>query len=263
MYRLLASALILLTLCGFRPAPPMAAGPVALSLVDRDTGDELASHPHRGQQWVAGTPGHCYGVRLRNLTGERVLVVLSVDGVNAISGETAAPEQAGYVLEPWQSSEIAGWRKSSAEVAQFVFTDLGNSYASRTGRPANVGVVGIAVFREARPVAPAPAPMPRRPAPVIAEGARADRAMAAEAKAAREETRDRQQLGTGHGEREWSATRVTDFERASRAPAQVSEIRYDARSRLVALGILPRHRVDTAPRAFPGGFVPDPPARMR
>lgn len=261
MYRLSACLLTVLALCGFRSVPPPPDEPVALSLVDRDTGEELEQYPHRGERWVAGTPGHRYAVRLRNLTGERVLAVLSVDGVNAISGETAAPDQAGYVLEPWQDSEITGWRKSPAEVAQFVFTDHGDSYASRTGRPRNVGVVGIAVFREARPVYVAPAPMPRRPAPVIAQDARADRAMAAEASAARGEAR--QQLGTGHGEREGSASHATRFERASRAPVQLGELRYDARPRLVAMGILPRQRVDTAPRAFPGGFVPDPPARVR
>lgn len=263
MYRLFACLLTVLALCGFRPAPPSTTGPVALSLVDRDTGEELDQYPYRGDRWVAGVPGHRYAVRLRNLTGERVLVVLSVDGVNAISGETAAPDQAGYVLEPWQDSEIAGWRKSSAEVAQFVFTDNGDSYASRTGRADNVGVVGIAVFREARPVYISPAPMPRRPAPVIAQEAHAERAMAADASVARGEARERQQLGTGHGEREGSASRATRFERASRTPGQVSEIRYDTRSRLAAMGILPRQRAQATPRAFPGGFVPDPPARWR
>ncbi len=172
MYRFPVCLLAILALCGFRPAPPLPPPmPVALSLVDRDSGEEATPYLHRGQQWVAGTPGHRYAVRLRNLSGERVLVVLSVDGVNAISGQTAAPDQAGYVLEPWQDSEITGWRKSSAEVAQFVFTDRGDSYASRTGRPADVGVVGIAVFAEARPLPIAAAPAPR-PAPLHGPGAR-------------------------------------------------------------------------------------------
>ena len=104
-------------------------------------------------------PGHRYGVRLTNTTGERVLVVLSVDGVNAVTGQTAHPSQAGYVLEPWQSTEITGWRKSYNDVAQFVFTALPDSYAARTGRPDNIGTIGVAVFRERayiRPMPPAP-----------------------------------------------------------------------------------------------------------
>ena len=87
-------------------------------------------------------------VRIRNCTGARVLVVTSVDGVNVISGDTAAPSQSGYVLEPWGSVEITGWRKSMDRTAAFYFTDLGDSYAARTGRPQNVGVIGVAVFQE-------------------------------------------------------------------------------------------------------------------
>ncbi|MCA1714920.1 MAG: hypothetical protein LC715_07385, partial [Gammaproteobacteria bacterium] len=139
---------------------------VDVDLVDRDTGQWLPEYGHRGRIWVPGVPGHRYGVRLTNTSGERVLVVLSVDGVNAVTGETAAPSQAGYVLAPWQSTEVAGWRKSLDDVAQFVFTDLPDSYAARTGRPDNVGVVGIAVFRESRPY-----PV-YQPGPPIADGAR-------------------------------------------------------------------------------------------
>ncbi|MGH8053871.1 MAG: hypothetical protein ACREP4_08115 [Stenotrophomonas sp.] len=268
MYRISASVLLVLALCGFRPVPLPMQGPVALSIIDRDAGEDLDQYPHRGQRWVVGTPGHRYSVRMENRTGERVLVVLSVDGVNAITGQTASPEQSGYVLEPWQSSEITGWRKSNAEVAQFVFTDHGDSYASRTGRPANVGVIGAAVFNELRrplydvrprPM-PAPYPMPRAAAPQ-AESSASNRSADAEVASAYGKAESRQRLGTGHGEREWSQSSTTRFERASRTPAQITELRYDTRSRLMALGVIPRIRPENnrPPQAFPGGFVPDPP----
>ena len=51
-------------------------------VIDRDEGDWLAPMRHRGQDWIAGTPGHRYSVRLNNTSSERVLVVLSVDGVD-------------------------------------------------------------------------------------------------------------------------------------------------------------------------------------
>lgn len=261
MFRLFACLLPIILLCGFRPVPPAATFPVALSVVDRDDGRELQRYPYRGQHWIEGTPGHRYAVRLRNSSDRRVLVVLSVDGVNAITGATAAPEQTGYVLDPWQTAEITGWRKSDAEVAQFVFTDHGDSYASRTARPANVGVIGIAVFDEARPVvlqAPPPHALPRRAAAPAAAAESAD--MDASTRGA---SANRQQLGTGHGQREWSASSSTTFERASRQPMQTSQLRYDARARLVALGILPRRTAADSPQAFPGTFVPDPPARVR
>src|SRR6476661_9812649 len=163
-------------------SPQAHAALVDIDLVDRDTGQWLPETPFRGDTWVAGMPGHRYGVRLTNTSGERVLVVLSVDGVNAVTGQTARPSQAGYVLEPWQSTEIAGWRKSMDDVAQFVFTDLPDSYAARTGRPQNVGVVGIAVYREARPVAYAPPPY--IPSPSVPPYERAESRDQAAAKAA-------------------------------------------------------------------------------
>ena len=241
-----------------RAAPP--APLVELDILDRDTGEVLPEYRHRGQDWIAGTPGHRYAVRLTNRTGERVKVVLSVDGVNAISGETAASQQTGYVLAPWQSTEIAGWRKSLEDIAQFVFTDLGDSYAARTGRPNNVGVIGIAVFRE---LPPPPRPSPSPPPPIAraeasAEAGRQARHAQAEASP--------QSLGTGHGQREWAPVGQTAFRASGRSPQQVSQLRYDDTRTLVANGILPRHRHPapySGPRAFPGEFVPDPPPRWR
>src|ERR1700759_2590875 len=61
-----------------------------LDIVDRDTGAVLAPHYHDGKYFVAGVPGHRYGVHLTNRTGQRILAVISVDGVNAISGKTAS-----------------------------------------------------------------------------------------------------------------------------------------------------------------------------
>jgi len=253
-----------LTLClALGACTPAQGRPlVDIDVVDRDRGDWLEQYRHRGDDWVAGEPGHRYGVRLTNTSGERVLVVLSIDGVNAVTGQTAHPAQAGYVLEPWQSTEINGWRKSLDDVAQFVFTDLPDSYAARTGRPDNVGVIGIAVFQEARRYYyPPPVHSPRE-----ANGARdAAGAAAPSAQAEKSIARDeaRQGLGTGHGEREWSPVSHTGFDRASRSPAQVTQLRYDDYRTLVARGVLPRRWHDRwnddEPRAFPSGFVADPP----
>lgn len=138
---------------------------VRMDVVDRDTGRWLPAYRHRHGEWIAGIPGHRYAIRLANTTGERLLVVLSVDGVNAVTGETAHASRAGYVLEPWQTAGITGWRKSYSEVAQFVFTALADSCAARTGHPDDVGTIGIAVFRGQRPV--------HRPAPVAPPAARA------------------------------------------------------------------------------------------
>lgn len=258
--------------------PLSARPPVEVAIVDRDAGGWLAQYRHAGDAWVAGVPGHRYAVRLANTSGERVLVVLSVDGVNAVTGEDADPSQAGYVLAPWQNTEVAGWRKSLDDVAQFRFTALPDSYAARTGRPDNVGVVGIAVFREQRPPTVYLPPRPPYPPPYRrdeegeSKAARAGSAAPAASRAAGEAMADamapeydagRQRIGTGHGAREWSPVARTGFVRDG-GPVQLTQLRYDTPERLVALGILPRREwprrpVARAPQAFPGGFVADPP----
>lgn len=244
--------------------PAIAGRLVDLDIVNRSTGDTLDSHPHRGERYVAGNPGEHYALRLVNRTGQRVLVVLSVDGVNVVSGETASPDQSGYVLGPWERTEIAGWRKSLQEVAQFYFTALPDSYAARTDRPDNVGVIGAAVFRERRP----PPPVLSLPAPAAPEaragasGAMADAAESAERAVGAVRAKKAERLGTGHGEREYAPIRYTDFERASVSPNELLSVRYDSRPNLMARGIIAKPRpirpYSPEPQPFPGQFVPDP-----
>ena len=273
------TVLLLAALASVSACAPLSAQPlVDVDIVDRDTGEWLPEYRHRGRDWVPGVPGHRYSVRLTNTTGERVLVVLSVDGVNAISGETAGTGQTGYVLGPWQSTEITGWRKSMRDVAQFYFTDLPDSYAARTGRPDNVGVIGVAVFRERAYPQPyySPAPISReddheRDGRYRDEAARGKSAPAApaqrrSAEAAADAAGPAPTLGTGHGQREWSPVDRTEFVRASRTPAQVSQVRYDDIDNLIAMGVMPRPydhygRRRGQPQAFPNGFAADPPGR--
>ena len=239
-----------------------------LAVYDRDSRETLPVYRQAGRYYVAGVPGHRYQLSLRNHSGDDVLGIVSVDGVNAISGSTADWSQDdGYVLGAGSSYAVKGWRKSQSQVAGFVFADADNSYASRTGRPGNVGVVGIAVFRsraaletmardEASTMETAAPPTMQRsagaaaPAPSMASRAngeaRADKASAP--------------LGTGFGQRERDQVRTVDFQRASSEPDEVITLYYDTRAHLVARGVLPPMTVSPRrPEPFPSRFVADPP----
>ena len=243
--------------------PAFAIGSlVDVDIVDRSQNELLPIYQQRGTSWVAGRPGSRYAVRLSNRSGARVMVVLSVDGINAVTGETAGLGQVGYVLAPGQSTEITGWRKSLTEAAAFYFTALPDSYAARTDRPDNVGVIGVAVFRERQ----RPPEVSRRPfdsaEPGMAQNA--DRARgaaessAAPAPAAKAAGSLREErLGTGHGEREYMPTSHTSFERAGERPNEVVRLRYDSHDRLLASGVIRPRQAPWGPEAFPG-FVPDP-----
>src|SRR5512139_3153202 len=123
--------LCLVALAGLVAAPAFAAGRLAdVTVIDRDTGATLTTHRYRGEYWVAGRPGARYAISIRSRTGERLMAVTSVDGVNVLTGESAGFDQRGYVFDPWVGYEIAGWRKSNAEVAAFTFTSVPQSYAA-------------------------------------------------------------------------------------------------------------------------------------
>jgi len=246
----LLATLLLITGCISGAA---AAALADVQVIDRTTGQTLETWRHRGRLYVAGTPGNRYAVSLRNRSEGRVLTVISVDGVNAVSGETANASQSGYVLAPGQSAEIAGWRKSMEEVAAFYFTRIGDSYAARTERPQNVGVIGVAVFNEYVPPAQIGAQEKAESSADNATGSAARSAAKAAAAPAAEA-----KLGTGHGERIAARVGTTEFRRQSTQPNEVITIYYDSRANLIARGIIPGAPRFGHPNPFPGGFVPDP-----
>ena len=210
-----------------------------ISVYDRTEGRWLQIYRHEGGAYVVGKPGHEYQIRAANRLGEELLAVMSVDGVNVITGQTANPSQSGYVISPRGSLDVQGWRKSLSQTAAFYFTALPDSYAARTGRPEDVGVIGVALFRRK----PQPKPFP----PGIADSASVPRAMERDSR-----------LGTGHGRQEHSPAVHVTFQRATSAPAEVITLYYDSHANLVARGVI-REPIQVAPtpRPFPG-FVPDP-----
>ena len=132
-------------------AQALALGNLAdVSVTDRDTGETLSVYRSRGDYWVAGRPGARYAINIRNQGSARLMAVTSVDGVNVITGESAGYGQSGYVFDSWAGYDITGWRKSNQQIAAFTFTSVPKSYAARTGRPENIGVIGVALFRAKR-----------------------------------------------------------------------------------------------------------------
>jgi hypothetical protein len=276
-----------------------AAGSLAdVQIIDRDSGSALPMYRSRGEYWVAGRPGARYSIMIQNHRGERLLAVTAVDGINVISGETGAWGQSGYVFSPGESYEIAGWRKSNAEIAAFNFTAASNSYAERTGRPANLGVIGVALFLErparaphyessdrrseesgyaqnrieggadsatrAAPPSSAAAAQAQAPAPGFSAGMPpAPRLAEVKPYASPSNAAPAQKLGTGHGAREASYVQDTTFDRLSSTPNELIKIRYDSYENLVAMGVVPTRPTWQRPNPFPDSpiqrYVPDPP----
>ena len=274
------------------PAPP----PYRASLEALD-GSVFPTFQHAGTTYVLGEPGERYNIRVHNPTSERVEVVVTVDGRDAISGEPGDyVSQRGYLIEPWGSLLVEGFRRSLDEVAAFRFTGRAGSYSALRGTPQHVGVIGVAVFTErARP--PAPVRKPRRrylpeseyraPAPTSppradasdaaprAQGSRSEpwEGFGDDAPRKRKSAADKgsgagpSNIGTEYGERESSSVVEVAFERRSPThPTQVLRLRYDDYEGLEARGIDLSslgyaYRYEAEPEPFPysqSRFAPPP-----
>ena len=79
--------------------------------------------PDATRFYLEARAGARYAVLLTNRTRERLGVVLTVDGLNAISGERDTGHGRMYVLGPWEQTTVRGWRSSLSDVRQFTFVD--------------------------------------------------------------------------------------------------------------------------------------------
>ncbi len=250
----------------WHPPPPRPSFSVRL---ESPGGSPLSSFRHGGQTWVLGEEGDRYVIVVNNPTSRRVEAVVTVDGRDVISGRRGSfVRERGYVVPPFGSTRITGFRTSLDSVAAFRFTNPSNSYSARRGTPQNVGIIGAAFFPEReQPVVrwrersfdkDSAAPQGRKSRPAKPR-AGASRAPSAEAPS---------NIGTEFGERRHSSVREVSFVRQSNSPARIITLRYDDAEGLQARGIdvfprpfEPRPVFAPAPQAFPddGRFAPPPP----
>lgn len=200
--------------------------------------------------------GRNYSIVVRNTTGQRVGFVMAVDGLNVVNGERSrmAHNESMYVLDPYETATIRGWRTSLSEVRRFVFVDEERSYAERTGQAnADMGWIRVHAFREHRPLAwgrPKYNYRGDEPRPLESEAPRAEAAPEARRDAAKgnaqdlhgQRSMDESAPGTGWGDRRHDPVQRTEF-RAERSAVDRISLRYEYANGLRALGIEPvRHR---------------------
>lgn len=118
-------------------------------IVEDNRGQHLDAYLHEGRLHVAGQEGVQYKIRVRNMTGKRVKVVSTVDGRDVLTGEKGGFTNAGgYVIDPHSYVLIDGFRQTDNTAAAFRFSSQKESYSGKKGTPENVGVIGVAAFRE-------------------------------------------------------------------------------------------------------------------
>ena len=103
-----------------------------------------------GTDWVEARNGTKYEIEVRNDSYNRILSVVSVDGINIINGKHEDPLSApGYILHSHNNIKIPGWKISSDDVKEFYFTPQGQSYSAKLGADlSNTGVIAAAIYKE-------------------------------------------------------------------------------------------------------------------
>ena len=129
--------------------PVTLAGNTVSVAMTNSSGSYLKSYASGGDWFFVGEDGDRYQIRLKNLTNERIEVVVSVDGLDVLDGKSASVSKRGYLIRPNASLTIEGFRQSDSHVAAFRFGSVSESYAERKhGDSRNVGVIGVAVWTE-------------------------------------------------------------------------------------------------------------------
>lgn len=125
------------------------AGNGMISVSIRDSaGDPFEALRVGERTFVIGRAGERYSIVLENRSNHRFEAVGTVDGLDVINGKAGSLDHRGYVLMPFATLEIDGFRQSTSSVASFRFGAIGDSYAAQTGNARNVGVIGVAFFSE-------------------------------------------------------------------------------------------------------------------
>lgn len=115
-------------------------------------GKPVRSYWHQNKWWVEARKGCSYEIKVKNLGPNRIEAVVSVDGLDVITGTPADDNSTGYVINGYRSYNIKGYRVSDNEVNKFVFAEKEASYAAvgEQGEKStsNCGVIAVRVYEE-------------------------------------------------------------------------------------------------------------------
>ncbi len=243
-------------------------------------GHPLQEFFDNGKHYIEARKGTEFSLRIKNNGFKRILAVPSVDGLSVLDGKEAGEKSSGYIINGYDSLTIDGWRVSDSEVRKFFFSNPEESYAKRKSKGDNLGVIGVAIYREKENhTCPAPIII-KEPYPIFPEypkypyrwndpmclngtsqlSANSDNLTAKSSEqhqimSLREVS---QEVGTGWGNSKESYVTTVSFEQEDRADT-IFEIYYNTREQLEKMGIdFKKKPLYISPQAFPGNYCQPP-----
>jgi hypothetical protein len=132
---------------GYFREVPAGGGAIVVS-IRGENGDLLPAIKVSDRTFVIGQEGQRYSIVMTNRTNHRFEAVATVDGLDVVNGQVGDLHNRGYVLMPYATVEVDGFRQSHEAVAAFRFARVSDSYAAQTVGDRHVGVIGVAFFSE-------------------------------------------------------------------------------------------------------------------
>ena len=112
-------------------------------------GRACKEYSHKGMSFIEARSGTNYTVKIKNDNPYRVMAVLSVDGLDVVTGKPAEETNTGYIIDAYSSLDVKGYRISDDNSASFIFTSKGKSYVQQAKSNAtNAGVIGLRTYKE-------------------------------------------------------------------------------------------------------------------
>jgi hypothetical protein len=255
--------IVAILMAGSWAAQARAPDPVAIEIIG-PSGELFREIPVKARDgawrsYLEARRGERYSVRVRNDSGERLGLVIAVDGRNIINGRKSelARTEPMYVLDAWGTQDYAGWRANLESINEFYFTDWSDSYAEAFGDRTARGVIAVAVYREVPPPPRVQQPYRESETQRSAEasaprGAAADKA---ESRARRDES-----AGTGYGDRREDRAYEVEFVAQSNAESR-HFIKYEWRETLCRRRVIQCGEENRFWDESVLGFAPPPPRR--
>lgn len=208
--------------------------------------------------YIEGREGTKFSLRLRNNTSERKLFIPAIDGLSVMDGEDASEESGGYIVQPWSTITVDGWRKSNSEVAEFFFSSPKDSYRKCMKKGNNIGVIGVLVFDEKqKPISNYNFYCNTNFKGTINTTPTFSRSTSGfSGQSVISTSSVSNDLGTGWGDTKRSEVTAVDFKK-TRYPTTF-EIYYNTREQLENMGISFKEPVYVTPQAFPGRYCKAP-----
>lgn len=112
-------------------------------------GKPIKQYKHNDNVYIEARNGTEYSIRIKNNGYNKRLAIVTVDGLNVITGKPQGNDTSnGYIVNSRSSIDIKGFRKDTESVGAFKFCNKSKAYCNEQGLAGNNGVIGVRMYDE-------------------------------------------------------------------------------------------------------------------